>query len=329
MSRQPERPASVARPPRTGGGVPLVSVSLAGLRAIEALAAYGSMTAAAGALGYTPSAISQQIARLEKDTHQPLIERRGRSTSLTAAGRILAESASRIVIELESMNAELQAQANAVTGILTIAVFPTAARGVVPIAAQELCESWPDLELRLIEADSHRAVELVARGSVDLAIAHDWRIMPLELPDGLQSMHLGNDASDVLVHFSHRLAARTSVEFAELSEDSWLYEPGSVTHDLLLNTYSKTPNVARFTHMIGEYASQIAMVGAGLGVALVPRMGREPLPPSVRAIAVRSAPLRRIYGVWRTQTGRRPALTVALRVFEAACASLEGLVTEL
>src|SRR5205807_6946439 len=105
-----------------------------------------------------------QIARLERDVRQTLIERQGRRVTLTIAGRILAESASRIVIELESMNAELQAQTETVTGSLKIAAFPTAARGVVPAAMQELRERWASLELQLMEADSHRAVELVARG---------------------------------------------------------------------------------------------------------------------------------------------------------------------
>lgn len=301
----------------------MTTVSLAGLRAIEAVAAHGSMTAAANALGYTSSAISQQISRLEKDTHQSLIERQGRGTLLTAAGRILAESAGRIGIELESMNAELQAMAETVCGNLVIAAFPTAARGVVPVAAQELCESWPSIELQLIEADSHHAVDLVAQGTADVAIAHDWQAMPLELADGLQSRHLGTDASDVLMHRTHPLAARASICLEELSEDSWLYETGSVTHEFLLNEFRDAPNPARFTHKVGEYASQIAMVGANLGIALVPRMGRGPLPTSVRAIAVEVPPLRRIYGVWRRQINRRPALAAVLDTFEVACVNLD------
>ncbi len=301
----------------------MVTVSLAGLRAIEALATYGSMTAAAGALGYTPSAISQQIARLERDVRQVLIERQGRRTTLTVAGRILAESASRIVIELESMSAELQAQSETVTGTLNIAAFPTAARGVIPAAFQELARAWPTLSLQLLEVDSHRAVEFVARGTVDLAVAHDWLVMPLALPEGLQARHLGNDVSDVLIHASHPMADRSSVELEDLREESWLYEPGSVAHDFLLNAYDRSPNPTRFTHMVSEYASQVEMVGAGMGLALVPRMGRGPLPQQVRVLAVRSAPMRRIYGVWRTPTGRRPALTAALGVLEATCSALE------
>ncbi|MEV8633970.1 LysR substrate-binding domain-containing protein [Streptosporangium sp. NPDC051023] len=127
----------------------------------------------------------------------------------------------------------------------------------------------------------------------------------------------------MLVSHTHPLADRTSVELDDLREESWLYEPGSVAHDFLLNAYRRSPGLTRFTHMVGEYASQIEMVGAGLGVALVPRMGRGPLPATVRALTVRSAPLRRIYGVWRTPTGRRPALTAALGVLEATCVRLE------
>lgn len=293
-------------------------VSLAGLRAIEALATHGSITAAASALGYTPSAVSQQITRLERDVRQPLIERQGRRATLTLSGRILAESASRIIIELESMNAELQAQNETVTGLLTIAAFPTAVRGIVATSVAGLRHTWPLIELRLLEVDSHQAVNLVARGSVDLAIAHDWLGMPLQLPDGLQSRHLGNDVSDVLVHHSHPLADADIIDLAELQNETWLYEPGSVAYDFLLKAFRNHDNPLQTGHMISEYDTQTALVGAGLGLALVPRMGRRPLPATVRVLTVRSAPMRRIYGVWRESSGRRPALSAALGVLAAA-----------
>ncbi|WP_035303841.1 LysR family transcriptional regulator [Actinokineospora inagensis] len=301
----------------------MLTVSLAGLRAIDALATHGSMTAAASALGYTPSAISQQIARLSRDVRQQLVEHQAGRTTLTPAGRVLAESASRIVIELESMNAELQAQAATVTGTLTIAAFPTAARGVLPAAMRELADTWPGLSLRLIEADSHRAVELVARGTADLAVAHDWMAIPLSLPEGLQAKHIGNDLSDVLAHHTHPLVDRDSVDLEELRDEPWLYEPGSVAHDFLINAFHRTPSPSRFTHIVSEYATQIQLVGEGLGLALVPRMGRGQLPPTVRPLTIRSPPLRRTYGVWRIPTGRRPALTTALDVLEAVSTRLE------
>lgn len=298
-------------------------VSLAGLRAIEALATHGSITSAASALGYTPSAVSQQIARLERDVRQPLIERQGRRAVLTISGRILAESASRIVIELESMGAELQAQSETVAGLLTIAAFPTAARGIAPAAMSELLRTWEAIELRLLEVDSHRALDLVAHGSVDLAIAHDWLGMPLRLPDGLQSRHLGNDVSDVLVHQSHPIAGVDNVDLEDLHNETWLYEPGSVAYDFLVHAFRRHASALQVGHMISEYGTQIELVGSGLGLALVPRMGRRPLPPTVRVVTVRSPPMRRIYGVWRESLGRRPALSAALGVLADAAARSE------
>lgn len=305
---------------RSAVGDGRVNVSLAGLRAIAALAVHGSMTAAAGTLGYTPSAVSQQIARLERDVRQVLIERRGRTVTLTDAGRIMAESAGRVINELEAMSAQLQAHGATVRGELKVAAFATAARGLLPRAVRDLTQAHPELTVQVLEVDSHRAVELVTRGSVDLAIAHDWKGVPLALPEGMDARQLGDDVSDVLVPVTHRLAGAASVDFSDLVDEAWLYEPGSVAHDFLLHAYRAAPEPARFGHMVTEYASQIEMVGAGLGLALVPRMGRGPLPEGVRALTVASAPVRRIYGVWRAATGPRPALQATLQTLADALA---------
>lgn len=295
-----------------------MNVSLAGLRAIAALAVHGSMTAAAGTLGYTPSAVSQQIARLERDARQVLIERRGRTVTLTDAGRIMAESAGRVINELEAMSAQLHANSATVRGEMKVAAFATAARGLLPEAVRDLTRRHPELAVQLLEVDSHRSVELLVRGFVDLAIAHDWQGVPLALPEGAAARHLGDDVSDVLVPADHRLAEAASVGFEDLADDAWLYEPGSVAHDFLLHAYRHAPRADRFGHMVTEYATQIAMVDAGLGLALVPRMGRGPLPGGVRALTVSSAPVRRIYGVWRVASGPRPALQATLQTLADA-----------
>lgn len=298
-----------------------ISVSLAGLRAVEALAAHGSITAAAAAMGYTPSAVSQQINRLERDLHQTLVERQGRRVTLTVPGRILAKSAGRIILELEGMHAELQAEAGTVTGVLTVAAFPTAARGIIPVAMGALGRQWPELELRVLEVSSHRAVDLVAGGSADLAVAHDWLGVPMALPDGVTARHLVDDISDVLVPADHPASSATSVTLEQLGDELWLYEPGSVAHDFLLHAFRESATPVRWGHMVSEYATQIAMVDAGLGVALVPRMGRGVLPPTVRALAVESPPLRRIHAVWRNSAGARPAVVAARRQLQLCGAS--------
>jgi DNA-binding transcriptional LysR family regulator len=293
-----------------------VTVSISGLQAIASLASEGSMTAAARALGYTPSAVSQQISKLERDVHQVLVEQNGRVATLSAAGRVVADAACRILGELEQMQVQLESQRKTVSGTLTFAAFATATRGIVPDALYRLRTNWPRLECHLAEADSHHAMALVEHGAVDIAVVHDWLEMPLALPAGLAARRLGDDISDVLVHVDHRLADRGSVAMTELRGETWLYEPGSVAHDLLIQSFGAMANARPFGHVVVEYASQIAMVGAGLGVALVPRMGRGAVPDSVRVLSVVPAPTRRVYAVWRSLTGARPALQAAVLALE-------------
>jgi DNA-binding transcriptional LysR family regulator len=270
------------------------------------------MTAAARALGYTPSAISQQISKLERDVRHVLVEQNGRVATLSPAGRVVAEAARRILYEIDQMQTQLENERKTVAGTLTLAAFATATRGVIPPALHRLRSDWPRLKCHLVEADSHHAMALVEDGSVDIAIVHDWLEMPLVLSAGLSARHLGNDISDVLVHVAHHLADRGSVAMAELGSDVWLYEPGSVAHDLLIQSFGSR----LFGHGVAEYASQIAMVGAGLGVALVPRMGRGAVPETVRVLPVEPTPTRQVYAVWRAATGSRPALQAAVLALE-------------
>jgi DNA-binding transcriptional LysR family regulator len=282
------------------------------------------MTAAARALGYTPSAISQQISKLERDVRQVLVEQNGRVATLSPAGRVVAEAARRILDEISQMQVQLENERKTVAGTLTLAAFATATRGVVPPALRRLRSDWPGLKCHLVEADSHHAMALVEDGSVDIAIVHDWLEMPLVLSLGLRARHLGDDISDVLVHVAHRLADRGSVAMAELCGEVWLYEPGSVAHDLLIKSFTDISDTRLFGHGVAEYASQIAMVGAGLGVALVPRMGRGPVPDTIRVLPVAPPPTRQVYAVWRSLTGTRPALQAAvLALEESFCEGLD------
>jgi DNA-binding transcriptional LysR family regulator len=299
-----------------------VSVTLAGLRAVEALGVHGSISAAAVALGYTPSAVSQQIARLERDLHQDLIERQGRRASLTTSGTILAESARRIISELESMSARVQAESHTVTGSLTVAAFPSAARGLLPRVVGRLARRWPDLQVRAVEVSSHGAVELVLAGQADLAVAHDWHGLPMDVTEGLSGRRVGVDVSDVLVNEHHVNAALGEADIQDFATDPWLYEPGSVAQEFLAAAFRGASDGLSLGHRISEYATQVEMVAAGLGVALVPRMGRGALPPSVRVVTVRSPPLRGIHALWRSASTQRPAITATLDELESACASV-------
>lgn len=305
-----------------------MAVSISGLQAIASLASEGSITAAARTLGYTPSAISQQISKLERDLRQVLVEHNGRIAQLSPAGRVVADAARRILSEIQQMQIQLENERNTVAGTLTLAAFATATRGIVPAALRRLRVTWSGLECRLVEADSHHAMGLVADGAVDIAVVHDWLQMPLVLSPDLSARRLGNDISDVLVHATHRLADRGSVAMNDLIGESWLYEPGSVAHDLLLQSFSEMPNARLFGHVVVEYASQIAMVSEGLGVALVPRMGRGSVPGNVRVLAVVPAPVRQVYAVWRSANRHRPALQAAVLALLESFADTPGIWAE-
>ncbi|WP_461031018.1 LysR family transcriptional regulator, partial [Streptomyces sparsus] len=158
---------------------------LARLRALHAVRQHGSVGAAADALGFTPSAVSQQVAKLERETGTTLLERRGRGVVLTEAAEMLADTAARMLGLLEEAEVALEERRGRPSGLLTVAAFPTAARGLLPGVLAELAAAHPALELRLVEEDPHRSVGLVARGMVDLVVAHDWDIAPSPAPEPL------------------------------------------------------------------------------------------------------------------------------------------------
>jgi DNA-binding transcriptional LysR family regulator len=297
-------------------------LDLARLRALHAVHAHGSVGAAAAALGYTPSAVSQQISKLERETRTRLLERQGRGVALTDAAQLLVATARQLMSLVEEAEVALEEQRGRPAGRLTVAAFPTAACGLLPGVLAELTAAHPSLELRLMEVDPHLSVDLVARGVVDLAVAHDWDIAPLPAPDGLERAVIGDDRCDVLVPAGHRLAARAadggSVAREDLAEARWICQPpGTVCHDWLVRTLRETGTEPDLAFQVAEYQTQLALVGAGLGIALVPRLGRGPLPDGVAVVALEPTPVRRLHALWRTGASRRPAITEAVRVLRA------------
>jgi molybdate transport repressor ModE-like protein len=149
------------------------------LRTLHAVAARGSVNAAATALHVTNSAVSQQIAKLESELGQSLLERSGRGVRLTDAAAALVAHTERMLSEMESAEAEFDAQRNRVFGQITVAAFPTAARGLAPPALQSLRSLCPHLEVVLTEEDPPESIPLLVRGDIDLVIAQDWENAPL------------------------------------------------------------------------------------------------------------------------------------------------------
>ena len=158
-------------------------IDLAALAGLRAVATHGSVVAAANATGFTPSAVSQQIKRLERQTGVPLLERVGRGVMLTSHGRHLVAAGERVLADLEQLEAELQQRAERRAGRLRLVAFSTAMRGLVAPVARQLLDAHPDLRPDPDEREPWDVVDLVAAGQVELGIVHRWGGVPFAVPD--------------------------------------------------------------------------------------------------------------------------------------------------
>lgn len=300
------------------------------LKALHAVAVYGSVVAAAEALMVTPSAISQQLAKLERETGAPLLERSGRGVRLTDAAGVLAEHAGRILAMVEQAEADFEAMRGAVVGRLAMAAFPTAARGIMPKALATLKAEHPNLELVLYERDPERQIRDVLRGELDLVVVQDWENQPLPIPEGLSRAPILEDIADVALPASHPLADRDEVHLNELCEEKWISNaPGQMCYDWLVFTLRSAELEPEITCYAEEYATQLALVAAGHGCAIVPRLGRVWVPEGVRMVPIRPRPVRRIIALWRTEAARRPAIRAAVAAIRAAAETVDAVPPDL
>lgn len=296
------------------------------LRALHAVSVHGSVAAAAAALGYTPSAVSQQIGKLERETRTTLLERRGRGVALTEEARHLAETAQELLAIVERAETTLEERRGLPGGLLTVAAFASAARGLLPEVLADLAARHPALDVRLTEVDPHLSVDLVARGVTDLAVAHDWDIAPMPAPEGVEHALIGEDRCDLVVPAGHPFTARSRLRRTDLGGQRWVCQPpGRVCHDWLMRTLRTAGFEPDVAHMAEENHTIVALVAAGLGIAIVPRLGTGPLPPGAVAVPLEPVPVRRLYALWRTGASRRPAITETVRTLREHWPAVSGL----
>ncbi|MEU1375862.1 LysR family transcriptional regulator [Streptomyces triculaminicus] len=290
-------------------------LDLSRLRALHAVSVHGSVSAAAVALGYTPSAVSQSITKLERETRTTLLERRGRGVVLTDAAVRLAETTRELLVMVERAETDLEERRGLPTGRLVVGAFASAARGLMPGVLAALAREHPSLDTRLAEVDPHESVALVAQGVLDLAVTFEWDIEPLPAPDGLERVRIGNDVCDVLVPRGHPLDGPGPLRETDLAHQRWVCQPpGTVCHDWLVRTLRGAGSEPDLAYQVAENHTQVALVAAGLGIALVPRLGRGPLLEGVRAVPLEPTPIRRLFAYWRAGAARRPAIHETVRL---------------
>ena len=291
------------------------------LRALHAVSAHGSIIAAAETLNVTTSAVSQQLAKLELETGQQLLERHGRGVRLTDAATALVSRTHRVLSLLEEAEAELEGADHAVAGQITIAAFATAARGLAPQAIRGLLKQYPQLGITFHEQEPHQSIPNLVRRDVDLIIINDWENAPIALPEGITKAPLFDDVADIALPPHHRLSKTKSrtVKLSDLGGEEWIVWPsGSICHDFLMHTLRKEGREPKIAHTAGEYQTQLALVAAGLGCCVLPRLGRGDVPKGVTVVQSQPALRRHVYAAWRTHATRRTVIQAAVEQFQAA-----------
>ena len=279
------------------------------MRVLREVATRGSFSAAAEALSFTQSAISQQVAALERETGTKLVERGARGIRLTQAGEVLVKHTDAVLARLSSAEDELQALAGLRGGKLRISTFQSAGATLVPRAVAAFQRRYPDVELALTQAEPDEATQMLRAGDLDLALVYDFEDIPGGLDEALDCVHLTDDRYDLLVARDHPLAERARIVLGDLAGERWINSTsGSGCRRAVLDACARAgfePHVAFETD---EILSVQALVATNMGVTLMPQLALTTVHPGVvvRPIGP-GAPVRHIHAAGLREAFRSPA----------------------
>jgi DNA-binding transcriptional LysR family regulator len=302
------------------------------LRLLREFAERGTIAAAAAALGYTPSAVSQQLAALEREAGAVLLDRTARAAELTDAGRRLADHAGRILAMIEAAEADLSTAGP--SGRVTVTAFPTAAVAFGPALVRRV-RAHPGLTLLLRETQREEGLRLVRTGEADVALVADWsgRLPSVESGRGrdaggtgtLRFYPLIRDPVVLVLPRGHPAADPDQpVDLDKLRDEPWLAAPASepsrqAVDRLLAGAGGMPPAPWEFEGL----STILSLVARGIGIAALPRLT---LAVGDRRVTVRELPgatqARDVYAVARASSVRRPSVAVILAALNAAAERL-------
>ena len=258
------------------------------LHLLRELAQRGTIAAVAEAAAFTPSAVSQQLSALEREAGVSLLERTGRTVTLTPAGRLLVEHAQAVLEQLERASAALAAVRGGPYGPLRVGAFPSAARVLLPPALTRLSAA-------------------LRAGELDVALVHEYDFVPPVTDDSLETEPL----------FAETMYLTDRAGIAEASGDPWIAAtPGTLCHTMTIRACQAAGFEPDVRHHIDDFDTVLAFAAAGQGVALVPRLAARTPPPGVRLTPL---PIeRRTLAAFRRGYGEHPAVRAAIAAFHQA-----------
>lgn len=299
-------------------------IDLRKLRVLREVDRRGTVSEAARALHLTPSAVSQQIAGLARELGVPLLEKRGRGVALTGQARVVLRHAAAVDQQLERARADLVAWSEGTIGEIRISSLSTGISGLVGPALKRLRAERPGLRLRVFEQEPHEGIVALDCGDVDLIVQADSTSSPARGDMRYHRVDLVSDALDVVLPEGHPIADPDGVDLADLAELVWV---GG--HPACSSVAMGACAAAGFTpdvqHQAREWDAVGALIAAGVGVALIPRMAHALLPAGVVCCPVLgSSPARVLSALVRSGAERDPGVAALLDVLTEIAAQSPG-----
>lgn len=301
------------------------------LRLLRELATRETIGAVASALDYSPSAVSQQLAQLEKEAGVPLLERVGRNVRLTAAGQTLVSHTDVILAHVEEAEADLQATAELITGTVRVSAIQSAGLYLLAPAVRRLKKEHPALRVEVTDDEPEASMPALALGSLDLVVADQYPFLPSPPDPRLDLEPLLEEQFHIVLPVDHPLARRPGpVALRDLKDEPWAI--GTVDSAYAELTIRACRALGGFEpdvyHRSNDLLLLLALVSNGLAVTLLPDLvgaGRE---PSVVTRGVAEAPLTRtVFGAIRHGSARRPALNALRAALRDTAADLPSAAT--
>jgi len=292
------------------------------LRVLREVALCGTVTAAAESLGFTPSAVSQQLSALERESGVTLLERAGRRVRLTDAGQVLVRHTEPVLAALEEAQAALEESRDSIAGEMRLAAAGSIARAlVIPVVAR-ITAARPALRATVLECETGDSVRELLLGHLDVVVAHEYSGSESgQPPDGAVRVDLFTEDMCVAVR-AGRHAAR--VDLATLAGAVWAAEPPQSTCGRATRAGCRAagfdPDIRYVSSDPGVLLSAVRCAGA---VALLPRLAVAEPPPGVDVLPVAGAGIRRlVYATHRRGSAGRPGIALVLASLSAAAAEL-------
>ncbi len=294
------------------------------LRALIHLARLGTMAAVAEELGYTPGAVSQQLARLEATVGTPLVTKVGRGVRLTDAGRVLARDAESVLRAEQAALSAARATRTMVTGRIDIGVFGTSAAAILaPVVVTELVRDHPGLEVRTLEIEVDDFAGAVRRGQVDVAFGFDYSTAPLPRDAGVEFVQLGSER--------FALAAKPGpestrvIDLAQAADWRWILTPATTYFGQAVRNACRTAGFEpRVGHQITDTVASLSLAAAGHGVTPVTPLMLQLAPTASLDVVGLTEDIRRHVVLARHQADRdRPTVQAATAAIRAAVERIE------